>query len=180
MSQLLYRFTAKPQSAERSQIADEDNRHNHRHQAWTFSHEKKRHSQRQTFAHQVVNTDADPRGPGLGSSSRQPNAKFTQQSSGQRRRQKRQAAAHQAHAHDHADDRKQKQRAGLGYFGEQHNDQRRVDKIFSNQRHRVHAAAGKSNQQARELGSRGKNTDEHQLSRFPMPLSDGSVRHNIL
>ena len=49
-----------------------------------------------------------------------------------------------------------------------------------NQRHRVHAAAGKSNQQARELGSRGKNTDEHQLSRFPMPLSDGSVRHNIL
>ena len=58
----------------------------------------------------------------------------------------------------------------FGTFGEQHDHEGRIDQILSRSEMGIHPAARECDQKTREFGGSGKDTDEHELSRFPQRL----------
>ena len=139
--------------------------------AGVFSKEEIGHPERKHLAHEVVDSDRHPRRPGLMNAARKHDEKFTQKSAGQGCREKRQTSAQKQDAYEHAHHGKERERPKLRNLGEQHDHEGRIDQILSQERNGIHPAARECNQETREFGGSGKDTDEHELSRFPTPFN---------
>ena len=81
---------------------------------------------------------------------------------------KRETSAQKEDADHHAHRREEKKRPALRDLREKHDQKRREDEIFGNERNGVHAAARERDEKARELRGGREDADQYQFSSGPM------------